>query len=109
MARLRDELQTVRAEGETAKVNLARLEGERHAEQARGEGEQREQQRRAGEAALKSSLSKFGTVKVTAKGLQLLLPESIWTGPRATTLVSAAAAKLEPLAALLATILTTRS
>jgi outer membrane protein OmpA-like peptidoglycan-associated protein len=102
VARLRDELQTVRAEGEAAKVNLAHLEGERHAEQARIEGEQREQQRRAGEAALKSSLSKFGTVKVTAKGLQLLLSESIWSGPRATTLVSAAAAKLEPLAALLA-------
>src|SRR6266550_986462 len=102
VARLRDELQTVRSEGEAAKVNLARLEGERHAEQARVEGEQLDQQRRAAEAALKSSLAKFGTVKETAKGFQLLLPESIWSGPRAATLVSAAAAKLEPLAALLA-------
>jgi outer membrane protein OmpA-like peptidoglycan-associated protein len=102
VARLRDELQSVRSEGEAAKVNLARLEGERHAEQARIEGEQRDQQRRAAEASLKSSLAKFGTVKETAKGFQLLLPESIWSGPRATTLVSAAAAKLEPLAALLA-------
>ena len=83
-------------------MNLARLEGERHAEQSTREDEQRDQQRRAAEAALKSSLAKFGTVKETAKGFQLLLPESIWSGPRATTLVSAAAAKLEPLAALLA-------
>jgi outer membrane protein OmpA-like peptidoglycan-associated protein len=30
------------------------------------------------------------------------LPESIWTAPRAATLVSAAAARLEPLAALIA-------
>src|SRR5882672_3824138 len=102
VARLRDELQTVRSEGETAKVNLARIEGERHAEQARIESEQREQQRRAAEATLKSSLAKFGTVKETAKGFQLLLPESIWSGPRAAVLVSSAAAKLEPLAALLA-------
>ena len=76
--------------------------GEKHAEQARIDSEQREQQRRAAEASLKSSLARFGTVKETAKGIQLLLPESIWSGPRATTLVSAAAAKLEPLAALLA-------
>ena len=102
VARLRDELQTVRSEGETAKVNLARLEGEKHAVQARIEAEQQEQQRRAAEATLKSNLAKFGTVKETSKGFQLLLSESIWTGPRAATLVSAAAAKLEPLAALLA-------
>jgi outer membrane protein OmpA-like peptidoglycan-associated protein len=102
VARLRDELQTVRSEGETAKVNLARLEGERHAEQARVEAEQRDQQRRASEATLKASLAKFGTLKETAKGFQLLLPETIWSGPRTATLVSAAAAKLEPLAALLA-------
>lgn len=102
VARLRDELQTVRSEGEAAKVNLARLEGEKHAEQSRIDAEQREQQRRAAEASLKSSLARFGTVKETASGFRLLLPESIWSGPRATTLASAAAAKLEPLAALLA-------
>ncbi|HEV2884518.1 MAG TPA: OmpA family protein, partial [Pyrinomonadaceae bacterium] len=102
VARLRDELQTVRTEGEAAKINLARLEGARRAEDDRINAEQREQQRRAGEAALKQSLQKYGTLKETSRGLQLLLPESIWTGPRAANLNSAAAARLEPLAALLA-------
>ena len=102
VARLRDELQTVRSEGEAAKINLARLEGAKHAEEERRDTEAREQQRRAAEATLRQSLAKFGTVKETERGFQLLLPESIWSGPRAATLVSSAAAKLEPLAALLA-------
>jgi outer membrane protein OmpA-like peptidoglycan-associated protein len=102
VARLRDELQTVRSEGEAAKINLARLEGAKRAEDDRHDAEVREQQRRAAEATLRQSLAKYGTVKETAKGFQLLLPESIWTAPRAATLSSAAAAKLEPLAALLA-------
>ncbi len=102
VARLRDELQAVRAEGEQAKIGLARLEGAKHAEDERREAEAREQQRRAAEVTLKQTLAKYGTVKETSRGFQLWLPESIWTGPRAATLVSAAAAKLEPLAALLA-------
>ncbi|MEP6568687.1 MAG: OmpA family protein [Acidobacteriota bacterium] len=102
VARLRDELQTVRSEGEAAKINLARLEGAKKAEDDRHDAEAREQQRRATEATLRQALAKYGTVKETSRGFQLLLPESIWSGPRAATLVSAAAAKLEPLAALLA-------
>jgi outer membrane protein OmpA-like peptidoglycan-associated protein len=42
-------------------------------------------------------------LKETSRGLQLVLPESIWGGPRAASLSSKAAARLEPLAALLAT------
>jgi outer membrane protein OmpA-like peptidoglycan-associated protein len=102
VSRLRDELQTVRAEGEAAKINLARLEGARRAEEERLDVAAREEQRRAGEATLRQALAKYGTLKQTSKGFQLLLPESIWGGPRAATLNSAAAARLEPLAALLA-------
>ena len=102
LARLRDELQTVRAEGETAKINLARLEGARAAEDNRRNAETREQQRRASEATLRQALGKYGTLKQTSRGLQLVLPESIWGGPRTASLSSGAAARLEPLAALLA-------
>lgn len=102
VARLREELQSVRAEGESARINLARLEGARRAEEARVESAQREQQRRAAEATLKQTLGKFGTLKETPAGLQLLLPETIWRSPRDAGLVNSAAAKLEPLAALLA-------
>lgn len=103
IARLRDELQTVRAEGEAAKINLARLEGAKNAEDERRNSEAREQQRRAAEATLRQALGKYGTLKETSRGLQLLLPESLWGGPRAANLNSSAAARLEPLAALLAT------
>jgi outer membrane protein OmpA-like peptidoglycan-associated protein len=102
VARLRDELQTVRTEGEAAKISLARIEGAKRAEDERKEAEARDEQRRAAEVTLKQTLGKYGTVKETAKGFQLLLPESIWSSPRAATLVSSAAAKLEPLAALMA-------
>lgn len=102
VARLRDELQTVRAEGDVAKINLARLEGAKRAEDERRAAETREQQRRAAEATLKQMLGKYGTVKETSSGFQLVLPESIWRSPRTASLGAAAAAKLEPLAALLA-------
>ena len=102
VARLRDELQAVRSEGDNARLRLARIEGERQAEVARREAEQREQQSREAAAALRQTLTKYGTVKETGSGFQLILPESMWTGARAATLSSAMAAKLEPLAALLA-------
>ncbi len=102
VARLREELQTVRAEGEAAKINLARLEGAKRAEDDRRDAEAREQQRRAGEAALRQALAKYGVLKETPRGFQLLLPETIWGGPRLANLNANGAAKLEPLAALLA-------
>lgn len=102
VARLRDELQTARSEGETAKLALARIEGARSSEEERRNAEAREQQRRASEAALRQTLAKYGTLKETSRGFQLILPEAIWSGPRAATLNSASAARLEPLAALLA-------
>ena len=91
LARLRDELQTVRSTGDDARIRLARLEGERL-----------EQQRRASHDALKVGLAKFGKVQETATGFQLVLPESLWSGARTSNLTSSGAARLEPLAALLA-------
>jgi outer membrane protein OmpA-like peptidoglycan-associated protein len=102
VARLRDELQTVRAEGEDAKVKLARIEGERAAEAARRDNEQRAEQQRVNASTLKQTLSRYGTVRETSRGLVLVLPETLWTGARASDLSAAATAKLDPLAALLA-------
>ncbi|HJU56142.1 MAG TPA: OmpA family protein [Pyrinomonadaceae bacterium] len=102
VARLRDELQTVRAEGEDAKVKLARIEGERAAEEARRNNEQRAEQQRANAVNLKQTLARYGTVRETSRGLVLTLPETLWTNARATDLSATASAKLEPLAALLA-------
>lgn len=102
IAQLRDEVQTLRSESDTAKLKLARLEGEKQAETARIEAERRAAERRTAEANLKETLAKYGTLKETASGFRLVLPETIWTNTRAATLSAASAAKLEPLAALLA-------
>lgn len=126
IARLRDELQAARAESEEAKVKLARIEGERAAEQAaRQAAAEQSQQRgikppmasndsqtvgsgndaasqRASASELKQALARYGTVKQTGRGLVLVLPESYWADARRSELSPAAAAKLEPLAALLA-------
>jgi outer membrane protein OmpA-like peptidoglycan-associated protein len=95
VARLRDELQAVRAEGEEAKVKLARLEGEKNAAEARAAAERRA-------AELKQQLARYGTVRETASGIVLVLSDSLWASPRGSALAPRAAAMIEPLAALLA-------
>ena len=102
VARLRDENQALRADSDNAKLKLARLEGEKDAENARVEAERRAVERRNAEATLKQTLAKYGTVKESASGFRLILPEAIWANARNATLSTASAAKLEPLAALLA-------
>ena len=102
IARLRDENQQLRADSEAAKLKVARYEGEKEAETARVEAERRAVERRNAEATLKETLAKYGTLKETSTGFRLILPEKIWTNARKAELASAAAAQLEPLAALLA-------
>ncbi len=102
VARLRDELQSVRAEGEDAKLKLARIEGERQAEEARKAAETRAAQQQAAANSLRQSLGRFGTVRDAGNGMTLVLSESIWINPRSSNLVAAAAAKLDQLGALLA-------
>ena len=102
IAQLRDEVATLRAEGDAAKLKLARFEGEKQAETARIEAERRAAEKRTAEATLKETLVKYGTLKETATGFRLTLPETIWTSARGATLSAASSAKLEPLAALLA-------
>jgi outer membrane protein OmpA-like peptidoglycan-associated protein len=102
IARLRDENQALRAESDAAKLKLARLEGEKDAENARIEAERKAVERRNAEATLKATLAKYGTVKETATGFRLILPETIWSNARQAKLSSASAARLEPLAAMLA-------
>jgi outer membrane protein OmpA-like peptidoglycan-associated protein len=102
VARLRDEIQTVRADSEDAKVRLARIEGEKQAEEARRTTEKRVADQRATTETLKQALARFGTVRDGARGMTLVLSESIWANPRSANLVAAAAAKLDQIGALLA-------
>jgi outer membrane protein OmpA-like peptidoglycan-associated protein len=102
IARLRDENEVLRTDADGAKLKLARLEGEKAAENARVEAERLAAERRNAEATLKETLAKYGILKQTSSGFRLTLPENIWANARNATLATASAAKLEPLAALLA-------
>ncbi|HVF48436.1 MAG TPA: OmpA family protein [Pyrinomonadaceae bacterium] len=102
VARLRDELQQVRTDSEQARIQLARIEGERRAEETRRAAENRAAQQRETASALKQTLARYGTVRETARGLVLVLPDSLWAGARIADLSSSAASTVEPLAALLA-------
>jgi outer membrane protein OmpA-like peptidoglycan-associated protein len=102
ISRLREEIQTVRADSEDAKVRLARLEGEKQAEEARRTTEKRAADQRAATETLKQSLARFGAVREGNRGMTLLLAESIWVSPRSTNLVAVAAARLDQIGALLA-------
>jgi outer membrane protein OmpA-like peptidoglycan-associated protein len=101
-ARLRDELQNVRAESEDAKLKLARIEGERAAEQNRLAAEQKAVQLRAAAGVLRQSLAAYGTVRDSDRGIVLTLSESIWTAPRVSSFAAAGSSKIDALAALLA-------
>lgn len=103
VGRLREEARASRDDAENAKVRLARMEGERSAEQARVANEQRVAKQRDALLNLKSSLARFGSVKETVRGVVLVLPDSLWAGARAFDLTpKAAATTVDPLAALLA-------
>jgi outer membrane protein OmpA-like peptidoglycan-associated protein len=102
IARLRDEIQSVRSDAEDSKVKLARIEGEKQAEENRRTSEKRVADLRATADSLKRSLARFGTVKDSDRGMTLVLSESIWAGPKSTNLVASAAAKLDQVGALLA-------
>jgi len=102
VARLRDELRIVRAEGEDAKVKLARMEGEKQAEQARLSADKRAADMKAAAENLKQSLSRFLTVRETNRGMTLVLNESLWLNPRSSKLAPASVAKLDQIGALLA-------
>jgi outer membrane protein OmpA-like peptidoglycan-associated protein len=102
-ARLRDELQSVRTEGDAARLKLARMEGERAAEQARLDAEHRVARQQEALSSLKSALARFGSVRETAQGLVLVLPDTLWAGARAAEMTpKALASTVDPLAALLA-------
>lgn len=102
IARLREENQSIRADAEDTKVRLARLEGEKQADDARRSAEKREADRRAATELLKEQLSRFLSVQQTNRGMTLVLAESLWLNPRSSKLVPASAAKLDQIGALLA-------
>ena len=102
IARMREEVRTTRADAEDAKIRLARIEGEKQAEDARRNEDKRAADQRAAAETLKQALARFGTVRNGSRGMTLVLAESLWVNPRSANLGVSAASKLDQLGALLA-------
>jgi outer membrane protein OmpA-like peptidoglycan-associated protein len=93
--RLREDLGRLRVEADTAKAQLAAIENEKvEADKAA--------KQKVAESELMSALKAIGPTAKTDRGIVLMLPESIWTGVRASTLSAAGGKKVDAVAKLLA-------
>jgi outer membrane protein OmpA-like peptidoglycan-associated protein len=102
IGRLREELGQIRTDAENAKGQLARIVGEKQAEERRREEANRLAQFQANQGVLIQSLRKFGTVEQTERGIVLTLPENFWTTTRVSTFAPTAEPKLTALGEILA-------
>jgi outer membrane protein OmpA-like peptidoglycan-associated protein len=102
VGRLREELGQIKNDAEKAKVQLARFEGEKQAEERRREESDRLARFQTNEANLLQSLKKFGAVERTDRGIVLTLPENYFSAIRAGTFAPTAEPKLTALGEILA-------
>lgn len=100
--RLREDLGRAKVETETANAKLAAAEAEKQNIQQERDKDAKAAKVRAAEGDLINSLKTFGLVARSDRGIVLTLPESLWTGPRSTTLLPQADGKLTSLAEILA-------
>lgn len=107
--RLREELAELRRSSEESKIQLARIEGEKQAEQTRLQNEQAERARQEKNAQIQQNLPlilqnlrQFGTLRQTAYGSALVLPETIWQGTRVSGFAPNADVKIQTIAQVLA-------
>jgi outer membrane protein OmpA-like peptidoglycan-associated protein len=101
-SKLREDLVLARQESDNVKSRLAAIEKEQDAAKVQQEREQKLAAIQANEVVLINSLRQFGTVKKTENGIELTLPETYWSGIRASTFAGTADTKLASLGQLLA-------
>ena len=101
-AQLREELGKVRSDAETAKVELARFQGQQQQADAQREQNERTARIQASMPALMQSLKQYGTVRQTERGIVLTLNDTYFSGVRASDLTASGNSKLDGLATILA-------
>ena len=97
-SRLRDQLTQARTDADSAKNQLASLQGENQSIKAQQERQERLDRIRNGEAALIASLKRVGTVTKNERGIVVTIPEVFWSGIRTSTFAPNADARLTALA-----------
>ncbi|MGI8468013.1 MAG: OmpA family protein [Pyrinomonadaceae bacterium] len=101
-AQMREELGKARGDAETAKVELARFQGQQQAADAQRAQAEKIARIQASVPALMQSLKPFGAVRQTERGIILTLNENYFGGIRANNLSAAGDSKLSNLATTLA-------
>ncbi len=102
IGKLREELGKTKVDAESAKVELARIEGERQAKERQQEEANRLAQVQANSGILMQSLRRFGTVNQNERGIVLTLPENYWAATRKSDFAATADVKLTSLGEVLA-------
>jgi outer membrane protein OmpA-like peptidoglycan-associated protein len=102
-SRLRDDLSRARAEVEDYKVRFARIEGEKNVLDSQRRQAERDERIKTNNAQLLVALRAYGAVKEnTQGGISLVLPESYFTGLRASSMSAASAGKIDKIGEILA-------
>lgn len=101
-ARLREDLGKMRSDAESAKVELARFQGQQQAADAQREQSERIARLQSNMPILMQSLKPFGTVRQTERGIVLTLNDAYFSGVRASNLTPVGDSKLSNLAMILA-------
>ncbi len=99
--RLREELGRIKLDAENTKAKLQAAENEKLQVQETRDKEARAAKIKAAEAELLTALKRFGVVSRVDKSIVLVLPETLWQGPRSGTFAMQSDGKLTSLAELL--------
>lgn len=99
--KLREDLARARVEIDNLNAKLTAAENEKKALQQQNDKDIKAANAKAAEGDLMASLRAFGTVAKNDRGIVLTLPETLWTGPRASTFAPQADSKITSLAGML--------
>ncbi len=99
--RLREELGRLKLDAENAKAKLEAAENEKRQVQDTRDKEAKAAKIKAAEAEMLSALKKYGVVTRVDKSIVLVLPETLWQGPRSNAFAIQSDGKLTALAELL--------
>ncbi|MEZ5306881.1 MAG: OmpA family protein [Pyrinomonadaceae bacterium] len=99
---LKAENERLRKEAEDAKIKLVQIEARQQVFERQRERDKKLEDLRASSTILMQSLSRFGKVSQTDRGIVVTLDENYWTGPRVSSFASAYDPKLDELGRVLA-------
>jgi outer membrane protein OmpA-like peptidoglycan-associated protein len=99
--RLRDELARTKADADAAKARVATLEGENQSMKSESDRQERLNRIQTGEPSLIAALKAIGTVGKNERGIVVTVPETLWSGIRATGFAPNADVKLTKLSDIL--------